>query len=76
MNVLLTFSSVSVRKPGSVAADENVYFIFSQFHVSFSLNGPAHLSQENKPSIVSDVVDFFLSSVGATFTEMKDVELK
>ncbi|KAL4233205.1 hypothetical protein ACF0H5_007889 [Mactra antiquata] len=47
-----------------------------KMHVSFSLNGIAHLSQENKPSLVSDIVDFFLGSVGATFTEMKDVELK
>ena len=50
--------------------------VFHQFHVSFSLNGTAHLSLENKPSIVSDLVDFFLTTVGATFTEMKDVELK
>ena len=45
-------------------------------HVSFSLNGTAHVAKENKPTIVSDIVDFFLSSVGATLTEMKDVELK
>ncbi|XP_053396044.1 intermembrane lipid transfer protein VPS13A-like isoform X3 [Mercenaria mercenaria] len=47
-----------------------------KMHISFSLNGTSHLSQENKPSLVSDIVDFFLSSVGATFTEMKDVELR
>ena len=45
-------------------------------HVSFSLNGTAHVAKENKPTIVSDIVDFFLSSVGATLTEMKDVELR
>jgi len=45
-------------------------------HISFSLNGTAHLSQQNRPTVVSDVIDFLLASVGATFTEMKDIELK
>ena len=53
----------------------HILFYF-QLHVSFSLNGTAHVAKENKPTIVSDIVDFFLSSVGATLTEMKDVELK
>ena len=39
-------------------------------HVSFSLNGTAHVAKENKPTIVSDIVDFFLSSVGATLTHI------
>ena len=47
-----------------------------QMHVSFSLNGTAYVAKENRPTIVSDIIDFFLSSVGATLTEITDVELK
>ena len=42
------------------------FFIYFQLHVSFSLNGIAHVAKENKPTIVTDIVDFFLSFVGAT----------
>ena len=34
-------------------------------HVSFSTNGTAYVAKENKPTIVSDIVDFLLSSKGA-----------
>ncbi|KAL8570903.1 hypothetical protein ACOMHN_023576 [Nucella lapillus] len=47
-----------------------------KLRVSFSLNGTAHV-QNNKPSsFKSDIIDFFLTSVGATFTEITDVELR
>ena len=45
--------------------------------VSFSLDGKVHavLPPEGK-SVKSDIIDFFLNSVGATLTEIKEVELK
>ena len=53
------------------------YSLFFQIHVSFSLDGKAHLSTAHKDSsLTDDIVDFFLSSVGATLTEIKEVELK
>ena len=53
------------------------YSLFFQIHVSFSLDGKAHLSTHHKDSsLTDDIVDFFLSSVGATLTEIKEVELK
>ncbi|XP_064629495.1 intermembrane lipid transfer protein VPS13A-like isoform X5 [Lineus longissimus] len=44
--------------------------------VSFSLGGKAY--QANKPpaSFASDIIDFFLNSIGVTLTEIKDVELR
>ncbi|KAK6170959.1 hypothetical protein SNE40_019236 [Patella caerulea] len=47
-----------------------------KLHVSFSLNGTPHLINTQPSSLKSDIVDFFLNSVGATFTEMKAVELR
>ena len=47
-----------------------------QFHVSFSLAGTVHSSDGAPASLTADIVDFFLSSVGATLTEVKDVELR
>ncbi|XP_052241928.1 intermembrane lipid transfer protein VPS13A-like isoform X2 [Dreissena polymorpha] len=80
----LMFTQKSLQEVSMVMVHSNkdkMYFEFLKlsplkFNVSFSLNGAAHMSQENRPTIVSDVVDFFLGSVGATFTEMKDVQLK
>ena len=50
---------------------------YLQLHLSLSMDGRArvvdHGSQE---SVTSDVIDFFLNSVGAKLTDMKDVELK
>ncbi len=45
-------------------------------HVSLSLDGRVHTVEPAKPSFKSDIVDFFLSSVGATLTEIKEVELR
>ncbi len=53
------------------------YMALLQLRVSFSLDGHVHSVKEHKgSSITSDVVDFFLNSVGATFTEIKEVELR
>ena len=43
--------------------------------LSFSLDGRVH-SAAKSDSLTADIIDFFLTSVGATITEMKDVELK
>lgn len=45
-------------------------------HVSLSLDGRVHTVEKQKPSLKADVVDFFLSSIGATLTEIKEVELR
>ena len=47
-----------------------------QMRVSFSLNGNAHVHGPKPSTFKSDIIDFFLTSVGATFTEMSDVELR
>ncbi|KAK3591108.1 hypothetical protein CHS0354_035920 [Potamilus streckersoni] len=48
-----------------------------KMHISFSLHGTVHESvRSDQMTIVSDIFEFFLSSVGATLTEMKDVELR
>jgi hypothetical protein len=44
--------------------------------VSFSLNGTAHVQKDKPSTFRSDIVDFFLTSVGATLTEITDVELR
>ncbi|KAG1650405.1 Vacuolar protein sorting-associated protein 13C [Nymphon striatum] len=44
--------------------------------LSFSLRGTVYKSKLEDPSFSQDIVDFFLESVGATFSEVKDVELK
>ena len=45
-------------------------------HVSFSLNGTPHVVNRGPSSFASDIIDFFLNSVGATLTEIKGVELR
>ena len=45
-------------------------------HVSFSLDGRVHTVEPKDTSFKADVVDFFLGSVGATLTEIKEVELR
>ena len=45
-------------------------------HVSLSLDGRVHTVEPKDTSFRADVVDFFLSSVGATLTEIKEVELR
>lgn len=53
-----------------------------KLHLSFSLGGTAHLTTfsgsvvPHSNSLRSDIVDFFLNSVGVTLTEIKNVELK
>ena len=49
----------------------------SQLRVSFSMDGRIHSSQpQGADSVTSDLLDFFFNSVGATLTEIKDVELR
>ena len=45
-------------------------------HVSLSLDGRVHSVEPRDTSFKADVVDFFLSSIGATLTEIKEVELR
>ncbi|XP_056015608.1 intermembrane lipid transfer protein VPS13A-like isoform X3 [Ostrea edulis] len=45
-------------------------------HVSFSLRGNPHLTRDVQPSVASDIKEFLRNSIGATFTEVKDIELK
>ncbi|XP_055887721.1 intermembrane lipid transfer protein VPS13A-like isoform X3 [Biomphalaria glabrata] len=49
-----------------------------KLHLSFSLHGKASVSSVGAPtsSIKSDIVDFFLNSLGVTLTEIKNVELR
>ncbi|WAR06888.1 VP13A-like protein [Mya arenaria] len=80
----LMFTQKSLQEVAAVMIHSNQDKMFFEYlrlspmkmHISFSLNGTPHMSQENQPTIVSDIIDFLLGSVGATFTEMKDVELK
>ena len=45
-------------------------------HISFSLDGHVHQVNPQTSSFPSDMVQFFLNSVGATLTEIKEVELR
>lgn len=45
-------------------------------HFSFSPRGIVHKAEPDPWSLQQDVVDFFLNSIGATLTEVKDVELR
>ena len=45
-------------------------------HVSLSLDGRVHSVEPRDTSFKADVVDFFLSSIGATLTEIKEVGLR
>ncbi|KAK3771918.1 hypothetical protein RRG08_053899 [Elysia crispata] len=53
-----------------------------KLHLSFSLGGTAHLSTSSGRAVPhtatlrTDIVDFFLNSLGVTLTEIKNVELK
>lgn len=47
-----------------------------QMRVSFSLNGTAHVHSSKPSTFRSDIIEFFLTSVGATLTEITDVELR
>ncbi|XP_048240040.1 vacuolar protein sorting-associated protein 13A-like isoform X2 [Haliotis rufescens] len=63
------------------ARPQRVYFEFLhlsplKMRVSFSLNGTPHMVNQKPSTFTSDIVDFFLNSVGATLTEIKAVELR
>ncbi|XP_076444664.1 LOW QUALITY PROTEIN: intermembrane lipid transfer protein VPS13A-like [Babylonia areolata] len=47
-----------------------------KLRISFSLHGVAHVQDNSPSSFKSDVIDFFLTSVGATLIEITDVELR
>ncbi|XP_033739881.1 vacuolar protein sorting-associated protein 13C-like [Pecten maximus] len=47
-----------------------------KLHVSFSFRGTPHLTRDIQPNMTSDIKEFLRNSVGATFIEVKDVELK
>lgn len=49
---------------------------FPQMHISFSLDGTVHQLAPQSNSFPSDFIQFFLNSVGATLSEIKDVELR
>ena len=53
------------------------YHYILQMHISFSLDGRIHRSNNiADTSFGSDLINFFLTSVGATFTEIRDVEIR
>lgn len=74
----------SLREVGTIIGTSEASKIFFEYlhlsplklHVSFSLNGVAHVAHEVPSTFTSDILDFFLSSVGVTLTEVKDVELR
>nr|XP_022286655.1 vacuolar protein sorting-associated protein 13A-like isoform X3 [Crassostrea virginica] len=45
-------------------------------HVTFSMRGNPHLTRDVQPSIASDIKGFLRNSIGATFTEIKNIELR
>jgi hypothetical protein len=46
-------------------------------HISLSMDGRGHTRDvSSRDSVTADIVDFFLISLGAKLTDMKDVELK
>ncbi|XP_054716823.1 intermembrane lipid transfer protein VPS13C-like [Uloborus diversus] len=45
-------------------------------HFSFSPRGIVHKANPRAPSLQGDAIDLLLNSVGATLTEVKDVEIK
>ncbi|GIY88827.1 vacuolar protein sorting-associated protein 13 [Caerostris extrusa] len=47
-----------------------------QIHFSFSPRGTIHRATPHKSSLQGDILDLLLNSVGATLTEVKDVEIK
>ncbi|KAG0431956.1 hypothetical protein HPB47_021270, partial [Ixodes persulcatus] len=61
----------------------SVYDIFSgifteddEIHLSFSPRGTTHKSVSDFGSLPQDILDVFLNSIGATLSEVKDVELR
>ncbi|XP_070568681.1 intermembrane lipid transfer protein VPS13A-like isoform X2 [Ptychodera flava] len=44
--------------------------------ISFSLSGTPHVSSTEDRTFKSDVIGFFINSIGATITDIRDVELK
>ncbi|XP_077977339.1 intermembrane lipid transfer protein VPS13A-like [Glandiceps talaboti] len=44
--------------------------------ISFSLSGTPHVSSTEQRTFKSDVFGFFINSIGATITDIRDVELK
>lgn len=49
---------------------------FLQIHLSFSPRGTTHKSVSDFGSLPQDILDVFLNSIGATLSEVKDVELR
>ncbi|KAL3882618.1 hypothetical protein ACJMK2_028943 [Sinanodonta woodiana] len=74
---LLDVATVMVKDRPSWIFFEHLKLSPLKMHISFSLHGTVHESiKTDQTTIVSDIFEFFLSSVGATLTEMKDVELR
>nr|XP_006815972.1 PREDICTED: vacuolar protein sorting-associated protein 13A-like [Saccoglossus kowalevskii] len=44
--------------------------------ISFSLSGVPHVSSGEERSFKSDIIGFFINSVGATITDIRDIEIK
>nr|XP_034335213.1 vacuolar protein sorting-associated protein 13A isoform X3 [Crassostrea gigas] len=73
-----------LEEVAEVMADKTPHRIFFEMlkispvkvHVSFSLRGNPHLTRDVQPSVASDVKEFLRNSIGATFTEVKDIELR
>ncbi|CAH1799951.1 unnamed protein product [Owenia fusiformis] len=55
---------------------EYLHFSPLKMRISFSLGGTVYKTQPTEPSIKSDIVDFFLNSVGVTLTEIRQVEIR
>ncbi|KAK3096835.1 hypothetical protein FSP39_003796 [Pinctada imbricata] len=80
----ILISQRSLKEISSVMSAGSSHRIFFEtmkispmkIHVSFSLRGNPHLTRDVQPSLASDIKEFLRNSIGATFTEVKDIELK
>ncbi|XP_077487985.1 intermembrane lipid transfer protein VPS13A-like isoform X2 [Amblyomma americanum] len=55
---------------------EYVHLSPVKIHLSFSPRGTVHKTVPDQASLSQDILDVFLNSVGATLSEIKDVELR
>lgn len=55
---------------------EFVHFSPVKIHLSFSPRGTVHKAVPDQASLSQDILDVFFNSVGATLSEVKDVELR
>ncbi|XP_025099873.1 vacuolar protein sorting-associated protein 13A-like isoform X2 [Pomacea canaliculata] len=73
---LMEAASIMVASRTQKTYFEYLHLSPLKLRVSFSLSGTPHVMNSRPSTIRSDIIDFFLTSVGATLTDITDVELR